>query len=81
MKANMKRIWSEERTNSQNTAFEEQFSYGVRDRIDRLASYERDDLNRVINEYNSIKERLISVEKKVDEWGAFVKIYHPEFEK
>ena len=64
-----------------NTAFEEQFSYGIRDRIDRLDSYERDDLNRVINEYNSIKERLVSVEKKVDEWGVFVKIYHPEFEK
>ena len=64
-----------------NTAFEDNYCYGVRDRVDRLDSYEREDLKRVINEYNSIKEQLKDVEKKVDEWGAFVKIYHPEFEK
>ena len=64
-----------------NTSFEVNFCYGVRDRVDRLDSYERDELNKVINEYQSIKERLNAVEKKVDEWGSFVKIYHPEFEK
>ena len=63
------------------TSFEENYCYGVRDRIDTLDQYERDDLNRVVNEYKAIKERLHDVEKKVDEWGAFVHQYHPEFEK
>lgn len=63
------------------TSFEENFCYGVRDRVDRLDAYEREDLNCVINEYQSMKKQLTEIEKKVDEWGGFVKLYHPDFTK
>ena len=64
-----------------NTSFEDIYCYGVRDRVDRLDQNEREELNRVINEYQSIKERLDCIEKKIDEWGSFVQLYHPEFRK
>ena len=63
------------------TAFEEQFCYGCRDSIKSLDSFEQMDLKKDIDEYKSIKERLNVVEKKLDEWGSFIKQYHPEFEK
>ena len=63
------------------SSFEEQFCYGCRDSIHKLDSYEQMDLKRDIVEYNSIKERLNVVEKKIDEWGVFVKQYYPDFMK
>ena len=66
---------------SNQSSFEEQFCYGVRDSVHRLDSNEQDELYCTIKEYQSIKERLCAVEKKVDEWGSFVKQYHPDFEK
>ena len=63
------------------SSFEDNFCYGVRDNAARLDSYERDDLNCVINEYQSMKKQLNELEKKVNEWGPFVKLYHPDFTK
>ena len=63
------------------TAFEEQFCYGCRDSIKSLDSFEQMDLKRDLDEYQLIKERLSVAEKKINEWGSFIKQYYPEFEK
>ena len=60
---------------------EEQFCYGCRDSINKLDNYEQMELKNDIDEYNSIKERLNIVEKKIDDWGSFIKQYHPDFMK
>ena len=62
-------------------AFEEQFCYGCRDSIKSLDSFEQMDLKRDLDEYQLIKERLSVAEKKINEWGSFIKQYYPEFEK
>ena len=62
-------------------SYEEQFSWGVRDSVHRLDANEQDELRRDVEEYQSIKERLSAVEKKLDTWGSFVKQYEPSFEK
>ena len=52
-----------------------------RERWNELDQWEQDDLRRDINEYQKMKERLDELEKKVNEWGSYVKQYCPEFQK
>ena len=55
--------------------------WGYRERWNELDSWEQDDLRRDVNEYQKMKERLDELEKKVNEWGSYVKQYCPEFQK
>ena len=55
--------------------------WGYRERYHTLDQWELDDLSRDVEEFKEMKERLTNVEKKVDEWGPYVKQYFPEFEK
>ena len=52
-----------------------------RERWNELDQWEQDDLRRDVNEYQKMKERLDELEKKVNEWGSYVKQYCPEFQK
>ena len=67
--------------------------WGVRDDVHKLDSYERDDLKRAIDDYNSIKKQLgryprdrkllkalNDAHTKLDEWKYFIPTYHPEFQ-
>ena len=55
--------------------------WGYRERWNELDQWEQDDLRRDVNEYQKMKERLDELEKKVNEWGSYVKQYCPEFQK
>ena len=55
--------------------------WGVRDNIRLLDQWERQDLDDAIFDYNELKERIAKVESKINEFGAFVERYHPEFMK
>ena len=55
--------------------------WGVRDSAYKLDSWEQQDLSDAIINYKEIKQRLEVAEHKIDEFGEFVKRYHPEFEK
>ena len=59
----------------------EQQCWGIRDSPYKLDCWERDELRTVIEDYQRIKERLNEQERKLDEYGSFVKQYHPEFKK
>lgn len=56
-------------------------TWGYRDSPYELDSWEQDDLKRAVDEYKDIKERLLKVEQKIDEWSVFVRKYHPDFQK
>ena len=55
--------------------------WGYRERFHELDQWEQDDLRRDVNEYEEMKKRIEELEKKVNEWGSYVKQYCPEFKK
>ena len=66
---------------SVNTELINKTCWGFRERYHELDQWEQDDLKRDVNEYQKLKQRLDEVEKKVDEWGSYIKQYCPEFQK
>lgn len=65
----------------QSMEIEEVKLWGVRDSSNRLGQWDQEDLANDIHNYEQAKERLIEAERKVDEWGSFVRDYHPSFRK
>ena len=55
--------------------------WGYRDKVYELDQWEQDDLRRCINDYKTIKEKLIEQEQELSKWGRFVDTYFPEFNK
>ena len=51
-------------------------TWGYRD-----SPWEQGDMERAVDEYKDIEERLLKAEQKIDEWSVFVRKYHPEFQK
>ena len=66
---------------SVNNELINQKCWGVRDSAYNLDCWEQQDLSDAIMNYKEIKQRLEVAEHKIDEFGEFVKRYHPEFEK
>ena len=66
---------------SVNTELINKQCWGYRERYHELDQWEQDDLKRDVNEYQKLKQRLDEVEKKVEEWGAYIKQYCPDFNK
>ncbi|KAH0785179.1 N1R/p28-like protein [Histomonas meleagridis] len=66
---------------SVNQELVNQKCWGVRDSAYNLNCWEQQDLSAAIINYKKIKQRLEDAERKIDEFGEFVKRHHSEFEK
>ena len=67
-------------TNNINNDLVNKQCWGYRDSAYDLDPWERDDLNRDINEYNDLKSQLAKARAKVEKWSTFIPTYHPDFE-